>query len=111
VVRVRQPRLIRQRTTNIPHLALIPRLLLQLPHGRLLGRLALVDQARGEFDADGFDGRTVLQDYHGGERARGVPDDGRDGDSVNAGRFASFARGGLPDAFPARLWAVSAAGC
>lgn len=106
---IRQPRLHRQSRTrhnnnsSITHLPLIPSLLPQLPHSGFLRRLALVDQAGGEFDADGFDRRSVLEDDQSGRGLGRVAQDGRNGNGVDAGFAAGFAGGGFPDAVAAGL--------
>jgi hypothetical protein len=70
----------------------------QLAYARLLGRLLLVDEASGELDADGVDGRAILQDDDGGGRAVRVSKDSADGDGVDAGFAARLAGSGFPDA-------------
>ena len=103
--RIRQSRLRCPHDQRTTHPALIPRLLAQLAHGRLLRRLALVDQAGGELDADGVDGRPVLQHDHGGRGfcPRGVAQNGRNGDGVDAAAASGFACGGFPGAVFAGL--------
>ena len=91
MIRIRQPRLIRQRRRDLAHLALVPGLLLQLSDRGLLGSLTLVDQSGRELDAHGFDRRAVLEDDHGGRGLVGVPQDGRDGHGVYAAFGAGFA--------------------
>lgn len=85
------------------HLARIPSLFPELSHSRLLRRLALVDQAGGELDAEGLDGRAVLHDDHGADGFAGVLENRHDGDGVDAGGLAGFASGGFPDAILAVL--------
>ena len=85
------------------HLARITRLLSQLPHSRLLGRLALVDQAGGELDAEGLDGWAVLHDDHSADGFARVLENRHDGDGVDARGLAGLARGGFPDALLAVL--------
>lgn len=89
-------RLTGQRARNITHLALVARLLAELSHGGLFGRLALVDEAGGELDAVGVDGRAVLQDDHRLRRLVGVAENRRDGDGVDAASGTGLARGRFP---------------
>jgi hypothetical protein len=58
--RVGHSRLRAQQRTNPTHLALVACLLLEFADSGLFGRLALVDQTGGKFDADGIDGRSIL---------------------------------------------------
>lgn len=84
----------------------VPRLLLELPHGSLLGGLPLVDEPCGDLDADLVDGRAVLllQDDLG---AGGLLEDGDDADAVDvAGLGTGAALGGLPGARGAVLVGV-----
>jgi len=69
----------------------------------LLRRLALVDQAGREFDAEGFDRRAVLHDDHGADGFARVLENRHDGDGVDARGLAGLARGGFPDALLAVL--------
>jgi hypothetical protein len=85
------------------YLSRIPRLLSKLAHRCLLRRLALVDQAGRKLDAEGFDRRAVLHDDHGADGFARVLEDRHDGDGVDAGGLAGFARGGFPDALLAVL--------
>jgi hypothetical protein len=80
------------------HLAGVPSLLLELSHSSFLRRLALVNQAGGELDAEGLDGRAVLHNDHGADGLAGVLENRHDGDGVDACGLASLARGGFPDA-------------
>jgi hypothetical protein len=85
------------------NLARIPSLLSKFSHSSFLGRLALVDQAGGELDAEGFNGWAVLHDDHGADGLAGVLENGHDGDGVDACGLASLACGGFPDALFAVL--------
>lgn len=78
----------------------VARLLAQLADGGLLGRLAGVDEPRGDLERDAVDGRAVLplQDNVLGAGG-GVAQDGDDADAVNvAAGGAAAALGGLPGA-------------
>jgi len=96
---------------KITYLSRIARLLSKLSHSCLLRRLALVNQAGRELDAEGFDGRAVLHDDHGADGFARVLEDRHDGDGVNAGGLAGFARGGFPDALLAVLEMICEFGC
>jgi hypothetical protein len=85
------------------NLARVPSLLSKFAYSGFLGRLALVDQAGGELDAEGFDGRAVLYDDHGADGLAGVLKNRHDGDGVNAGGLACLTCGGFPDALFAVL--------
>ena len=86
-IRRRQPRIRHNRRTTIQHLAFIPSLLTQLPNGCLLRRLPLIDQSCWELNTKPLDWRSILQDYDSGKWSGRVPEDGGDGDGVDA-RFA-----------------------
>jgi hypothetical protein len=84
-------------------LARVPSLFSKFAYSSFLGRLALVDQAGGELDAEGFDGRAVLHDDHGADGLAGVLENRHDGDGIDTGGLASLACGGFPDALLAVL--------
>lgn len=88
---------------NITNLARIASLLLELTHGSLLRRLAFVDQAGGEFNAEGLDGRTVLDDDHRAHGFAGVLENRHNGYGVYARGLAGLASGSFPDALLAVL--------
>jgi hypothetical protein len=85
------------------NLAGVPSLLSELAHSGFLGRLALVDQAGRELDAEGFNRRAVLHDDHGADGLAGMLENRHDGDGVNAGGLACLACSSFPDALFAVL--------
>jgi hypothetical protein len=85
------------------NLARIASLLPQLTHSSLLGRLAFVDQAGGEFNAEGLDGRTVLHDDHRAHWLARVFEDWHNCYGVDARGLAGLASGGFPNALLAVL--------
>lgn len=102
-IRRAHTRIAHNRWTDIRQLALVSRLLVQLADAGVARRFGRVDKACGKLDTDGIDGRSVLQDDDSGGRLGRVPDNGADGDSVDAGLTACLARGGFPYARFARL--------
>lgn len=82
---------------NVPDIASF---FFQLTHGAHFGRLVGVNQARGDFDDGGIDGRTplLLQQNAGGlVGLGGVLQDGDDAHSINVAAFgAGEALGGFP---------------
>lgn len=71
---------------------------MQLAAGRRFWILALVDQTGGEFDADGLDRGSVLEDERDGRLARRVSQEGDDRDGVDSALRGRLARGHLPHA-------------
>lgn len=100
---VGQTWLIREKYTTITNLAFVARLLFQLSHCSLLWCLALIDKASRELDTGSLNGWAILQDNHGRDGPRRMPDDWSNGDSVNAAFGSSFASGSFPYTLLARL--------
>ncbi|KAF1739193.1 Nudix hydrolase 14, chloroplastic [Beauveria bassiana] len=70
----------------------VARLLAQLAQGGLLGRLAGVDEARGDLERHAVNGRAVLALQHNVLGAGGgVVEDGDDADAVNGARGGALA--------------------
>ncbi|KAI9155599.1 oxidoreductase [Paramyrothecium foliicola] len=88
------------------HAAVVARLLLELAHGGLLGRLLGVDEAGGPLDRVGVERGPVLDDDHGRRRPRGVQQDVAHGHGVDAGLAPRLAGGHLPGARGADLVGV-----
>ena len=92
-----------KRKKDSTHLARIPCLLPQLPHSRLLRRLALINQTGWELDAESLDRRAVLHDDHSADGFARVLENRHDGDGIDARGLTGLARGGFPDALLAVL--------
>lgn len=106
ITHLTHPRVRHDHPTLVHHLdapfKLVPavaRLLVQLAIGRRGGVLVAVDQARGELDADGLDGRAVLEDDGDRERAGGVAEEGGDCDGCGGGAISvgGVARSGVAE--------------
>lgn len=95
-VGVAEPGVVEHHGRGVGHDPDVARLLAQLAHGGLLGRLAGVDEARGHLERDAVDGRAVLL-LQDNLLARGLLEDGDDADAVNVAALGPRgALGGLP---------------
>ncbi|KIH86370.1 hypothetical protein SPBR_08657 [Sporothrix brasiliensis 5110] len=91
------------RRAHARHATLIARLLLELAHGGLLGRLIGVNQPCGPLDRVGVQGRAVLNHNERRRRAPGMAQNIAHGDGVDTRLAAGLARGDLPGAALAGL--------
>lgn len=95
-VRVRHARVGRLGRADALDHAVVARLLLELAHGRLLGRLLGVDEPRRPLDRVGVQGRAVLDDEQGGGGPGRVQKNVAHGHGVHAGLAPRLALRDLP---------------
>lgn len=105
-IRIGHARICSLDRTNAQHATVVPRLLLELAHGSLLGRLVGVDETRGPLDRVRVQRGPVLDDDERGRRARGVQEHVANGHGVDAGLTPRLAGRDLPRAVLARLVGV-----